>query len=55
MAPRVSAEAFATKHRGALPPAAPTAPVQVQGIVVDSIDEWRLVTARLTSAGPAAC
>jgi GT2 family glycosyltransferase len=43
------AQAFAAKHRAALPPPAPITPVAVQGLAVDSIDEWRLVTERLTA------
>lgn len=45
---------FAAKHRAALPPPAPITPIAVPGLVVAGIDEWRLVTERLT-AGEHAC
>jgi tetratricopeptide (TPR) repeat protein len=44
-----AANAFVAKHRAVLPPAIALEPVPVQGIVVEGIDEWRLVTARLTA------
>jgi hypothetical protein len=46
-----AAERFSAKHRAALPPPQARPPVPVQGLVIESIDEWRLVTARLTRAG----
>lgn len=45
---RRAAETFSAKHRGTLPPPETRPPVPVQGLVIGSIDEWRLVTERLT-------
>jgi tetratricopeptide (TPR) repeat protein len=46
-----AANAFVAKHRAVLPAATGLEPVRVQGIVVEGVDEWRLVTERLTAAG----
>jgi hypothetical protein len=48
---RQAAATFTAKHRAALPPQGAIAPVAVQGLVMESIDEWRLVTERLTAGG----
>ncbi len=46
-----AAAAFTAKHRAALPPQGTLTPVRVQGLAMESIDEWRLVTERLTGGG----
>ena len=46
-----AANAFVAKHRATLPAAIELEPVRVQGMVVEGVDEWRLVTERLTADG----
>jgi GT2 family glycosyltransferase len=46
-----AAERFSAKHRAALPTPEARPPVPVQGLVIETVDEWRLVTERLTRAG----